>query len=153
MIKAFFRQPLKVLAIRLLMSGVSLLCILWALRNYIIALGQGAWFFAGINALALLMNVFSMLVNLGITKLPWPKPKKTRVEVTVKIMQAYPPLAADHPLVTDATMHCCLCEKRFMVGEITTLISKEKPEIGKTVEALPAHACCVQMAMTNGRVE
>jgi hypothetical protein len=149
-LKELLRQPLKFRIPRLLLAGVSVCLASLSLGAYTRAVQLGMWFHVGLNALAVLVNVFALLVNLGVWRLPSPKPRHVQREIL--IMQVYPPLAADHPLVTDEKEHCCLCEQRFKSGETTTLVSKERPVIGEAVvEALPAHAGCVQVAMTQGQ--
>jgi hypothetical protein len=60
------------------------------------------------------------------------------------MMRVYKPLTAEHPLVTDEKEHCCLCEERFKVGAVVTLIP-EAPGPG-TVPARPAHIGCLPLA-------
>jgi hypothetical protein len=93
-----------------------------------------------------LVNVATVLLSLAI-KLPFQRPQ-IRVEIRMAMMPVCPPLPADDPLVTDEKNHCCICEQGFKAGEVTTLVSKERPEIGKAVEAFPAHAECMARNMT-----
>jgi hypothetical protein len=143
-LKEFSALPLKFRTLRLVLAGVSVCLVGLTLGAYARAAYLGMWFTMALNGVAVLLNVYALLVNLGIAR-PWPKPQ---VRVEINIMQVYPPLAADHPLVTDEKEHCCLCEQRFKEGDTTTLVNKERPEVGKTVAAFPAHAGCVQLAMT-----
>lgn len=63
-------------------------------------------------------------------------------------MRVFRPLPADHPMVLDKT--CCdLCKVTFQAGDRITLIPKDPvADDGKahTVEAVPMHAVCVQLA-------
>lgn len=149
--KDFFRQRPLFLIIRLALLAISLWGTAGCLYDFIGYNRQERWVPAVFIALGVLVNVAAVLINLGIMQVPFRRRRKVDVEMRIATVPAYPPLPADHPLVTDEKEHCCLCEQRFKVGDITTLVSKERPEIGKTVEALPAHAECVGAAMTQGK--
>lgn len=148
--KDFFRQGPLLIIVRLALLVISLWGTAMSLRDFIGYSRQGRWFPVELISLAVLANVAAVLINLGIMQFPFRR-RKVHVEVRLASFPAYPPLPADHPLVTDEKERCCLCEQRFKVGEITTLVSKERSVKGTTAEALPAHAECVAMAMTQGK--
>lgn len=58
--------------------------------------------------------------------------------------RAFPPLLADHWMVTDETVRCAICHERFQPGEVTTAIPVELPKRAAVVEALPAHVACLE---------
>lgn len=59
-------------------------------------------------------------------------------------MRTYPPLAAHHPLVTDAACRCYLCNQRFVTGDITTLLPIGHNDGGR-VDSQPAHESCARL--------
>lgn len=64
-------------------------------------------------------------------------------------LRVYPPLPADHPLVVDGD-RCAKCHECFKAGDRTTVIPVPATRKESIVEALPAHARCIE-AMIEGR--
>lgn len=61
------------------------------------------------------------------------------------MIRIFPPLAADHWMVSDeTTTRCAVCHERFKAGDRTTVIPVDPTGDGGTVPALPSHARCIE---------